>query len=315
MSESATDPLALLLVSGSDAGLRGDLIDAIRAMETAEGRDLAIVSGNAEALDDDLARVLAVDDIMLAVIELGDDDDPALVLDTVEPLVEDEAAMLIGALAAIDAGRFWHDFREGDANAARQLVAAIEAASLVALAHSQAADAESLRTLDGFVRNLNPTAAMLQMEDLARLSLPEISVVIAEAEAAGDESADSDDELLAGEVDAWGFNSFTWSTEMRLDRGRFLALFEHWPTEVLCAHGVARFADGATAVLSVVRDTVAIDEYDGDDHDDHDHAAEVELSGDEDLDLGEDESEIAFVGIGMPVADLVARLDACQIET
>lgn len=323
MSENVPiDPLAVLLVSGTDADCRADLIDAIQALDP--DHDLAVIPGAAPALEGDLERVLAMDDVALAVIELGMDDDPALVLDTVEPLVEDDAAVLIGVLTALDAGRAWTEFRDGEATLAQHLVMGIESASLVVLMNSEGVPEDTMRMVDGLAHNLNPTAAVLRIEDLAGRTLPELAQAIAEADAIVDDTPDEDEESLAGEVDAWGFNSFTWSTAVPLDRGRFMALFEQWPVEILRAHGVVRFTDGATAVLSVVRDTVAFDEYDeaghGDDghdhaHDhDHDHGHEVELDGGTELDLGEDESELAFVGIDMPVADLVARLDACQAE-
>ena len=328
MSENAPlDPLAVLIVTGPDPALRSDLIDALGTTIREPGQELAIVAGDAETLDADLERVLAMEEAALAVIDLTEGDDPALVLDAVEPLVEDEAAVLLGVLAALDAARFWADFREGPSALARSLVSAIESASLVVLANGAEASAAELRALEGLVRNLNPAAAVLGLEAVANLALPELAQVIAETEGGADggtaiaeAGADEDDGPLAGESDAWGFNSFTWSTETRLDRGRFMALFENWPVEVLRAHGVARFDDGATAVLSVVRDTVAIDEYGGDEdgqgHDDHhhDHDHEAELAGDEDVALGEDESEIAFVGIDMPVAALVGWLDACQVD-
>ncbi|MGC4105348.1 MAG: GTP-binding protein [Thermomicrobiales bacterium] len=320
MSENITiDPLAILLVSGKTADLRSGLIDAIQAMGHDAERDLAVVPGNPETLENDLERVLALEEIAVAIVELDGDDDPAFALDAIEPLVEDEAAVLIGVLTTLDVAGFWTDFRDGDADTVRQLVADIESASLAVLVDGEETDGDAVRTTEGFVHNLNPAAAVLRLEALAGLTVPELAEAIAEAEAGDDAPMpDEDDESLAGEVDAWGFNSFTWTTETRLDRGRFMALFENWPVEVLRAHGVARFDDGATVVLSVVRDTVSIDEYDGDDPHDHDHDHgdhdhEVALRDDEDLTLGADESEIAFVGIGMPVADLVTRLDACTV--
>ncbi|MGN6482882.1 MAG: hypothetical protein ACTHMX_00630, partial [Thermomicrobiales bacterium] len=157
MSEPAPlDPLAILIVSGADAALRSDLLDAVQAMSHDPAGDLAVIPGTADTLDADLDRVLAMEDVALAAIELDADDDPALVLDAVEPLVEDEAAVLLGVLAALDAAGFWAGFREGDAGTARRLVAAIEAASLVVLAKGDEAPDDAMRALEGFVHNLNP---------------------------------------------------------------------------------------------------------------------------------------------------------------
>lgn len=313
MSEPVVaEPLAILLTVGHDAALRRELAGAVRAMDPAH--DPAIISGRAETLEADLDRVLATDRAGLAVVELHTADDIPPALDTVEALVEDEAAVLLGVLAIVDVRRFWEDFFTEDRGTARHLVAMIESASLVVLAGEEAEPADDRPAVEGFVRNLNPLAAVLPLESLAGLSLPELAEAIAEAEAAGDlADREEDDVPLAGETDAWGFNSFTWTTETPLDRGRFMALFENWPLEILRAHGVARFADGATAVLSVVRDTVAIDEYGGDDLHDHDHDESILPEGDEDA-LMDGESELAFVGQGMPVPALVAWLEACQAE-
>lgn len=291
-----TTPTPIALVTGLRDDLRAAGIDALRAM-TVNGPLLAL-SGNPETLVADLA---AAADAACTVIELDEIDEVGAILDTVEPYLANERFVLLGIVTMLDARHFWTDFSGGEPDEVQQLIAQIEAASLVLLTGEAAMPAETLHRVEGFVRNLNPTAVVLPGASLAAQTLDTLAAAI---DAAGSEESvdvDPDDEAIAGETDAWGFNSFTWTTESLLDGVAFLSLFEEWPSEILRAHGVVRMDDGGIVMVSAIRDLVTLDEYD-------------ELDEDDRQELGAEESELAFVGIDLPVSELVARLEACQIE-
>lgn len=205
-------PTPIALVTGLSDDLRAAGIDALRAM-TVNGPLLAL-SGNPETLVADLA---AAPDAACTVIELDEIDEVGAVLDAIEPYLANERFVLLGIVTMLDARHFWTDFSGGEPDEVQQLIAQIEAASLVLLTGEAAMPAETLHRVEGFVWNLNPTAVVLPSASLAAQTLDTLAEAI---DAAGNEDSidvDPDDEAIAGETDAWGFNSFTWTTESLLD--------------------------------------------------------------------------------------------------
>lgn len=294
----ATTPVPFILVTAMSPDLREAAIDALRTMVPAE--TLLVLPGTPETLESDLA---ATHGAACVAVDLGTIDDADALLDMLEPhLTDDDSRFaLLGILTMLDAEHFWAEFSGGDGEDVRQLIAQIESASLVVLARETAVPDNVLHRTEGFVRNLNPTAAVMPSTALATQTLATLAELIAAEEEESDD-VDPDEEALAGEIDAWGFNSFTWTTDSPLDRMAFLSLFEEWPSEILRAHGVVHMDDGGIVMISAIRDLVTLDEYD-------------ELDEDDARELGSEESELAFVGVDLPVSDLVARLEACQIAS
>lgn len=251
-------------------------------------------------------------------------------------------------VTVVDASQFWRDFGRQDliedaednpveAPLAPLLVDQLEYTNIVLLNKTDRASEEDLARLEGFVRNLNPDARMLR----TRLTDPDS---LDRAEVFGTGSYDYDgassapgwdaswpddeDAEVVGEADEYGFNTFTWSTEVPLDRDRFMALFEDWPEEVLRAKGFISLADGTALMVSVVRDTMELQELAAPDDLPEDEAltdaeratiaemvaAAGALGEDGDSEVGETESELVVIGRGMPVAELIARFDACQVD-
>lgn len=188
------------------------------------------------------------------------------------------------------------------------LVAQVEAADVVLLDGPRDIDPEVVRDVEGYVRNLNPTAEVRRTVGGAVDADWLLGTDRYGAEPVTIEPA-------AG-ADAFGFNTFVYAPGRPFRWAAFAAMLEEWPDEVMRSRGFAVFSDHPPVLLSMVRDTCELTVLDGavldgadTDDADHDHEADHDhgQEGDEPL----EGTELVFIGRGMPTGEIIARFDAC----
>lgn len=217
-------------------------------------------------------------------------------------------------VTVIDAANFWTDYERDDliedgegnpvqAPLAPLLVDQIEYTNIILLNKTDLASPEQLDRLDGYVRNLNPEAAVHRtMRGEIDLTLV-LGTGIYEyegAELAEDWDLNWNQDSTTGEADEYGFTSFTWLSHIPLDEEQFMNLFEDWPDGIMRCKGVVQFDSGHLALVSVVRDSL-----------------DLQLLEPVDAGLPEGEdileiNELIFIGRGVSATAMQDRLEACQ---
>ncbi|MGC4105349.1 MAG: GTP-binding protein [Thermomicrobiales bacterium] len=324
MFDQELSAIPFFLVVGRETANRRAVDLALRSM--VPGLTVETVAGNSAALEQALDTIIAQDEAEFIVVDMPAQADPGAFFDAVSPYVEDDVLTLTAMIAVVDATRFWTEFRNGGPDVAQMLVGIVESASLVVLANTDADDAESV---EGFIRALNQLGTVFSLQRLQGMTLDAlVASMFHEAEDDALEAAvpAADASMVLPASEKGGFTSFTWNTNARLDRDRFLALFEEeWPESVLRVKGRVRLPDGVTASVSVIRNAVDLDEY----TDEEAEMADAEMDEamreafeeeglpwedeEEALAMYEDGTLLVFVGRDMPLDDLSARLEACKL--
>lgn len=219
-------------------------------------------------------------------------------------------------VTVIDAATFWKDYERNEmledsegnpmeAPLGPLLVDQIEYTNIILLNKIDVADTESLNRLDGFVRNLNPEATVYRTirSDIDLANVLGTGLYQYEgAEEAEDWEVNWNQDTSLGEADEYGFTSFTWLSETPLDEGRFMALFDDWPDQLMRTKGVVQFDNGRIAILSVVRNSMEVQYID---------AIDAGLPEGEDV---FELTELIFIGRGVNVEEMQQRLEAVQAE-
>jgi G3E family GTPase len=112
----------------------------------------------------------------------------------------------------------------------------------------------------------------------------------------------------AAAADEYGFNTFTYGTGGRFRHDAFMALFDDWDVRILRAKGFVRFSAHPPTLISVVRDALEIQVFTDEAEIEDDDASTAKSDWDE------PETEIVFIGQGMPAEQLITRLDACLVD-
>lgn len=321
MHDEDLQAIPFFLVVGRETANRRAVDRALRAM--VPGLTVETVAGNSIALDRAFEAIIAQDVAEFVVVDMPAQADPEAFFEIASPYVEMDELALAAMIAVVDVARFWNDYAQGSPEVAQMLVGIVESATIVVLANADVAD--DAESVEGYLSALNPLATMLRLERLQQMALDELvtSALTRYGEMAVQRGL--------GEKPTWdtgmgGFQTFTWTTQSRLDRDRFLALIgEERHASVFRVRGSVQFAGEVTAEISVIGDAVMVEEF----TDDEARAAYAEvdesmreafeeegISWDEEgegMAMIEDGTLLSFVGRNMPISDLTALMEGCTL--
>lgn len=220
-------------------------------------------------------------------------------------------------ITVVDAATFWHDYERNatmedgngdptDAPLAPLLIDQIEYTNILLLNKTDLATPTEIDRLEGFVRNLNPEATVYRVEH-GNIALEQVLgtglYMYDGAEEVEDWDLNWNQDTSVGEADEYGFTSFTWLSEIPLDTGRFMLLFEDWPDGLMRTKGAVQFDTGDLAIVSVVRTNLDIQYLEPIDSGSLNDESEF------------DTTELIFIGRGVSATEMQDRLEACQSTT
>jgi G3E family GTPase len=266
--------------------LRQDLVDELRELSTVPGLEYILIESTGIGEPLPIAQAFFMEDVP-------------------------ERVRLDSVITVVDAVAFWTDFGRSDlikdengelvdSPLAPLLVDQLEFTNVVLLNKADLVCNDELVRLQGFVEQLNPDALVYRTEH-GRVD-PELlmNTQLFDYEAALDEESWDEEWIKDGsEAEEYGFHTFVYQQPEPLTWDAFLKLFEEWPDEVLRAKGFVAFSDHVPVIVSLAGGSLQLEGLLG--------LEEADIEEGVDLDF----TEIVFIGRGMPVEELCARLDRC----